>query len=126
MLDWPWQRFESFYEAFAKRQAIESLEARKLAMITGFWANDGMNDDKGTREKALQELEDQFQNAIVMIETGRSYEEEVGFTEEDEENPFLAPAIKAMRDIETPRNDEGTVEDAIKSDRDSDFGVDQL
>ena len=61
-----------------------------------------------------------------MIETGRSYEEEVGFTEEDEENPFLAPAIKAMRDIETPRNDEGTVSDAIESNRDSDFGVDQL
>lgn len=101
------------------------LEARKLAMITGFWANDGMNDDKGTRTKALEELEGQFADAVELIESGRTRAEEVGFTEEDEKNPFLAPAIKATREIETPRNDEGTVQDALDSNQGSDFTVDQ-
>jgi hypothetical protein len=108
-----------------KREAIDMLEKRKLAMITGFWANDGMNDDKGTRNKALEELEEQFAQAVDLVQSGRSQQEEQGFTEEDEANPFLAPAIKATREIETPRDDEGSVKQAIESDQGSDFSVDQ-
>jgi hypothetical protein len=93
---------------------MEDLESRKYAMITGFWANDGMNDDKGTRQQALTQLEEQFDEAKKLVYAGASQPEDV-LTEEDAENPFLAPAIKATREIETPRNDEGTVAEAITS-----------
>lgn len=44
------------------------------------------------------------------------------FTKEDEENPFLKPAIAATRGIDTPRNDEGTVNQALQSE---DMVIDQ-
>lgn len=95
-------------------------------MTTGFWANDGMNDDKGTRKKALDELEDQFQQAVELVVLGKTATAaENILTKEDEKNPFLAPAIKATREIEAPRDDEGTVQQALSSDRDTDFTVDQ-
>jgi hypothetical protein len=46
------------------------------------------------------------------------------FTKEDEENPFLQPAIEATRKLDTPRDDEGTVDKAIKDDPTKD--LDQL
>jgi hypothetical protein len=84
-------------------------------MVTGFWANDGLNDDKGSRDQALVELEQHFEKAVKLILSGQSIETTETLTEEDEQNPFLAPAIKATREIETPRDDEGTVKDALKS-----------
>lgn len=79
-----------------------------------------MNDDKGTRAQALEELDDHFEEAVLVIystaEQAEARSQEHTFTEEDEKNPFLAPAIRATRGIDTPRNDEGTVQEAVKSD----------
>ena len=102
------------------------LERRKLSMTTGFWANDGMNDDKGTRKQALDELDEQFEQAVEMVYAGATTAEAANvLTAEDEDNPFLAPAIKATREIEAPRDDEGSVKDAIDADRNTDFSTDQ-
>lgn len=43
------------------------MEARKLAMITGFYSNSNYDDDKGTRNKAISQLEDQFKEAIAEL-----------------------------------------------------------
>lgn len=112
-----------------QREAVESLTARKLAMTTGFWANDGMNDEKNTRANALEKLEEQFNEAVELIYAGpqglAEREDEHRFTEEDEKNPFLLPAIQATRAIETPRDDEGTVQQVIESETGTDFSTDQ-
>lgn len=100
-----------------RRKAVEQLERRKLSLITGIWANDGLNDDKGTRGQHLEELEEQFEKAAAIIWNPGAREElrdQHRFTEEDEENPFLAPAIKATREIETPVDERGTVKDNLK------------
>ena len=108
---------------------MEELTARKLAMVTGFWANDGMNDDKNTRAEALEKQEEQFSEAVELIYSGGKGAEAQAdlhrFTKEDEENPFLAPAIRATRAIDTPRNDEGTVQQVIESETGTDFTTDQ-
>lgn len=108
---------------------MSELEKRKLAIITGMWANDGLNDDKGSRQEALQELEEQFDEAVKLIWSGvagAQQEEDLHrFTEEDEKNPFLAPAIRATRAIEAPRDDEGTVKQVIESETGTDFSTDQ-
>lgn len=78
-----------------------------------------MNDDKGTRANALEELDQQFEEAKVVIYSDAKDLEKIEsshkFTEEDESNPFLAPAIRATRGIDTPRDDEGTVKQIVKS-----------
>jgi hypothetical protein len=98
-----------------RRKAVETLEARKNAMISGFWANDGLNDEKGSRQQALDDLEAQFTRATNMILSGETVQKDDQLTKEDEENPFLAPAIKATREIEMPRDAEGTVKGALES-----------
>lgn len=91
------------------------LEKRRLAIITGMWANDGLNGKENERTNALAELEDQFNTAVERVYTGDTEEAENRLTEEDEKNPFLRPAIEATRAIDTPRDDEGTVKQAIDS-----------
>lgn len=128
MLNWPWKRFEAFYIAFLKRRSVEELEKRKMALVTGLWANDGLNDEKGTRSQALEQLDSQFEEAKKIVYMGRKEQEAMRdqhrFTKEDEENPFLRPAIEATRRLDTPRNDEGTVDEAVKDDPRKD--LDQL
>lgn len=120
MLNWPWKRFEAFYISFLKRRSVVELEARKLALTTGLWANDGFNDDKGTRAQALEQIDDQFKEAASIVYMSRIQQEAVQdqhkFTKEDEENPFLRPAIEATRRLDVPRDDEGTVGQAVKED----------
>jgi hypothetical protein len=105
------------FNAFAIREALEMLERRKLSMITGLWANDGLNQHEGKnpRADALKELEDQHENAVALILYGGAEEEDNTLTEDDWNDPFLRPAIEATRRIEAPRDDEGSVQDALKS-----------
>lgn len=114
LLQWPWRRFERFYESFLKRQAIEGLERRKEQMIASLWSNANYDDDKGTRKNAIEELEGHFDAATELILHGPQAKEE----EIDEANPFFVPAMKAARGIQTPRNDEGatTVQDVVEND----------
>lgn len=43
------------------------MEARKLAMISGLYANTNLDDGKGTRAKIIGELEEQFAEAIAEL-----------------------------------------------------------
>lgn len=63
------------------------MEARKIAMITGFYANTNYDDTKGTRSKAIGQLEEQFSEAIAEL-----YEPTVKI-DETIDNPFFE-AIK--------------------------------
>lgn len=57
----------AFNLAFARRKTVDVMEARKLAMISGLYANTNLDDDKGTRSKIIGELEDQFAEAIANL-----------------------------------------------------------
>jgi hypothetical protein len=103
LLEWPWLRFEVFYEAFVKAVVIESIERRKDAMIAALWANSNFDDDKGTRRNAIEEIEANFQEAIDSVNNPMP-ENDI-----DMDNPFFNPALRGREKIEAPRNDEGTV-----------------
>lgn len=111
LLQWPWRRFERFYAAYLKRQAVEGLERRKDQMISSLWSNSNYDDDKGTRKNAIEELEQHYEEATRLILHGPQVHEE----EIDENNPFFQPALRAAREIDTPRADEGaaTVKDVV-------------
>jgi hypothetical protein len=115
LLHWPWRRFERFYAAYLTRHAIEGLERRKDQMIASLWSNSNYDDDKGTRTNAIEELEHHYDEAIALILHGPqdSQEEDI-----DEDNPFFQPALRAVRQIEAPRADEGatTVRAVVEED----------
>lgn len=43
------------------------MEARKLAMISGLYANTNLDDGKNTRSKMINEIEEKFQDAIIEL-----------------------------------------------------------
>lgn len=91
-------------------------------MINGFWSNDGMNDDKGTRQNAIRELEESFQQAISNIMSGKAGEKE---EEIDKQNPFFAAMNTEIPKIEKPVADAKTVEAMIEQQKDFDRYTDQ-
>lgn len=81
-------------------------------MINALWANSNYDDDKGTRKQAIEEIEENFNEAMAIVRGEGPMEEEI-----DPDNPFFKPAIAAKREaeekIEDPRNSNGRVKDAV-------------
>jgi hypothetical protein len=46
-------------------------------MISGMWSNSNLDDGKSTREQALAEIEDNYQNVIESIYTGEFKKDEI-------------------------------------------------
>lgn len=84
-MTWTEAKFREFNSAFLKRKIVESMEARKLAMISGLYSNTNLDDDKGTRTKIIKELEEQFSEAIAEL-----YEPSEKKPDPLEDNPFFA------------------------------------
>ena len=96
-------------------------------MIGGLWANDGMNDDKGTRQNAIMEIEESFSAAVEQVLGGVSAhaeEEEI-----DPENPFFKPMYEGMEKLHSakpvPDMDPATVEAVIEQEQDFSKYIDQ-
>lgn len=85
LYEWHWRKFEAFYDAFAKRQIIEGLEARKNSIISGLYGNGNMEGD--ALKKSLDEVENNFQNAVEMIYRG---EDDSGLDQDTADSPFFS------------------------------------
>jgi hypothetical protein len=114
-MDWPWKRFERFYQAFMRRQLIENLERRKDMMIAALWSNSGFEGNEGgqARNRAIADIESNYEEAVYAILSGvkpGEAEEEV-----DEQNPFWQAAKKGQEEIQAPINGDGTVREAVES-----------
>ena len=105
-----------------KRHVVETLERRKEQIIAAFWANDGMNDDKGTRQSAIEEIEQNFDEAVQTVLGSAPAEEEI-----DESNPFFAPVKKARETLEghLPDHDAETVQKMIEEESEYTKYIDQ-
>lgn len=79
-------------------------------MIAALWSNPNLDDDKGTRKQAIDDIEEKCDEAVDIILTGvdPSAEEEV-----DDQYGFFAAGKRGEAKIAQPRDDEGTVRDAI-------------
>lgn len=72
--NWYWKKFEVMFEAFMKRRALEEAREIKNSMISGLWGNPNY-DEKQYREKALKDIENNYQEAINIIYNGENSEE---------------------------------------------------
>jgi len=72
-----------------KRKSIEEAFQVKNAMISGLWSNSNWDDGKDTRQKALRDIEESYQNSIRQIY--QQAEERASRTGKiDYEDPFFA------------------------------------
>jgi len=81
-----------------------------------------MNDDKGTRQEAIESIEENFQQAVDQILGNAEPEEEI-----DESNPFWAPVAKAKERLAEvlPDGDTETVNEMIQQENDFSKYIDQ-
>lgn len=86
LMNWPATRFEAMYEAYLKRVAVREATQIKHAMISGVWSNTNFDDEKNSRTKALQQIEEQHQETIRQIYSRIDREEQIAF----ESDPFFA------------------------------------
>jgi hypothetical protein len=95
-------------------------------MIIGIWANEGLNDDEGSRSNAIAEIEANFDEAVrqVMSEDHHEEEEEI-----DPENPFFKQMYEGMEKLHTakpqPSMDTETVEKIIEQEQEFSRYIDQ-
>jgi hypothetical protein len=115
LLEWPWKRFDRFYDAFMRRQLIERLERRKEDMIAALWANSGFEKSED-RTNAIAEIEDNYEQMLRKL-LGLDVEEEI-----DPNNPFFSAGERGLKRLEQPRDDEGTVKEVIDYSREIDQG----
>lgn len=82
-------------------------------MIASLWANSNYDDDKGTREKAIEEIENNFNSVITGFFAGQTEQEE----NIDKNNPFFASAKKGQQklfeQVGISDDENGTVKDVI-------------
>jgi hypothetical protein len=100
---------------------IEGMERRKDSMISALWSNDGFNDDKGSRQNAIQEIEESFQAAISQVRGGMSEDEE----QIDPDNPFFSNTMRQMKKLDEQMSSSGTVQQRIEQEADFSRYVDQ-
>lgn len=91
-------RVEKFYEAYAKRKAIEDVKLRQNAMIGAIYANTNFDSEEnsGKREQILSRLEEQLNDFTYTLYNGarKKTEEE----EQVEESPFFTVGRQALVD----------------------------
>lgn len=104
-----------------RRRIIEGMEVRKNAMIAALWSNSNWDDDKGSRGEAIEELENNFDEAVAIITTGHVEGEE----EIDKDNPFFSAAERGKEKLFAGREDEGTVGDVVGEEQDYSKYIDQ-
>jgi hypothetical protein len=83
-----------------KRQIIAGLEAQKQAMVAALWSNSNYDDGKGTRTKAIRDIEESYAEALVAIERALGS----GYVSEEEklekENPFFQAAERGLQKVD--------------------------
>jgi hypothetical protein len=89
---------------------VETLEQRKQGMIAALWSNPNLDDDKGTRKSAIEDIEEKCEEAVRMILTGIDPDEEVIV---EDTYGFFAAGERGAAKITSPRDDEGTVREAV-------------
>ncbi len=88
------------FEAHAKRQAVERMHLIKNAIVSGLWGNSNYDDENNTREKALSEIDTNFEQAMAAVYEGAD-------KEIDKDDPFFG----AMK---VPEIDQRLTEEQIK------------
>ena len=77
------------YQAHCRRLEVDRATDVKNAMISGLWSNSNLDDDKNTRQNALTEIEESYQETIRLIYSRES-------TEDPEIDIDELPFFKAM------------------------------
>jgi hypothetical protein len=113
LLDWPWLRFERFYNAFVVGEAVERMENLRDMIIAGLYANSVYDEhEEAKRDEAIQMIESSYSNAIDYLKARAAGEDtdEDESDDFDEDDPFWKPVARAEAALNAPRADEADMD----------------
>lgn len=103
ILDWPWKRFEAFYEKFIERELIERLENRRDLMVSAIWSNSVYDEhEEADRTRVIEEIDSKFDEAVGFLRGDVVQEPDIDFSN----NPFFAKAKEGLDKRVPPRTDD--------------------
>jgi GTP1/Obg family GTP-binding protein len=101
------------------------MERRKEALIAACWANSNYDDDKGTRQSLIDEIEEHFKVATLAFLNGKDAREEEEY-EIDENNPFWSSMKRGVEKVQTSHRDTNAdVQAVIAQEEDYNRFIDQ-
>lgn len=91
--EWPVSKLEALMAAWSRRKEADRLEARRNAIISGLYANPNLDPAKegeqGQRLKAVQDIDEAFDEALRRVLFAEEVEKEEREAEEEvKSNPF--------------------------------------
>lgn len=84
--------FAAFYLAYQKRKVVEELVLRKNLQIAAILSNPNYDQKEVNKKQIIEEVEDNYTEAINKVYGHVSYEDEVDF----ENNPFFSAGMKRL------------------------------
>lgn len=115
VLEWPWMRFESAYEAMLKRELVADLDKRKSALVGALWANSNWDGEEADRGAAIDNLEKSYEKSVGIV-YGYIEADEPDEDDIDWEDPFFAAAKRGLQKtglMPSDSGDDGTVAELL-------------
>lgn len=100
-MQWPWRRFEAFYDSHQKRLQVEDMKERKQMMIQALYSNSNWDGEENNskRNDHIKLLEEQFRDFVVSLYNGSTESEQI----ELESNPFLSATERGLAKQGVPK-----------------------
>lgn len=105
----------------SKRKAIERATEVRNAIIAGLWANTNLDDNKGSRSRALEEIQNNYDDTIEEIY--------IGIRREDidlNDDPFFAAMKVPGDELLKAKDSQQPVPDRTTDYNSESIGVDQV
>lgn len=105
LLEWPYRRFVKAYEAWSRRKLVDELDDRRNGHINALYANSNFDDDKGTRDKYIESLNEYYEKLknIAWQDSKEVKKEEKQIEEMEENDPFLRAGKRALARVASPK-----------------------
>lgn len=94
------RRFRRFYELHQKRRIIGDLDTQKRSMISALWANSNWDDKKGTRKRAIDDIDGNFSRAVEAVEAAFMQRNIPDEGKLSDDNPFFAAADRGLAKVD--------------------------
>lgn len=95
-------------------------------MVAALWSNSNWDDDKGSRKKAIADIESNYKEAIEAVELALSTRTVQEDEKLNDDNPFFAAAERGLSRVETEYKGSGaSLPEPSKDEIDYMKGLDQ-
>jgi hypothetical protein len=105
LLEWPARRFTKAYEIWTRRKLVDEIDQKRNDHISALYSNSNYDDDKGTRNKYIDSLNDYYEKLknVAWRDPKETEIEEKELKEIEDNDPFLKAGRRALAKVTPPK-----------------------